>query len=122
MSQFLKFILVGLINTAVGYIVFLVGLHFFSLVPSIANTFSYAIALIFSFFLSKNFVFDYGVTDFRAIIKFICAFIIAFTCNQMILYVGYNIFALPAEVAQIFAMCTYTTIFFIINKLFVFKR
>lgn len=122
MSQFFKFVVVGIINTVIGYMVFLVSLHLFSLAPFIANTFSYVIALIFSFFLSKNFVFAYGVTNFRAVIKFITAFIIAFTCNQMILYVGYNIFVLPAEIAQIFAMCTYTVIFFIINKVFVFKR
>ncbi|UXZ21251.1 GtrA family protein [Pseudomonas sp. YeP6b] len=119
--QIIKYIISGVINTAIGYCTFLFCLNQLNFKAEYANTAGYAVALIAAFFLNKVFVFN--DTTFRSgmIFKFIIAFVIAFLTNQAILLIGIHLVNLKAETAQIFAMCTYTIIFYVLNKKYVFN-
>lgn len=111
----------GLINTAIGYAIFLLFLNQFNFKPEYANAAGYTIALMAAFVLNKHFVFNDTTFKKGMILKFILAFFIAFCINQAILLLGIRIINMKAEIAQLFAMCAYTIIFYILNKKCVFN-
>jgi len=118
--QFIKYIISGVANTVVGYGVFLILLKLFHISPEYANASGYAIALVVAFILNKVFVFKQSVYNRSTIPRFLVAFIIAFFINQLVLMALYRVIGMSAEIAQIFAMISYTIIFYFLNKKFVF--
>lgn len=119
--QALKYIFAGVANTAIGYGVFLLLVTLFNMNPSYANAIGYVIALVAAFVLNKTFVFNQSTTDRGTIPKFIIAFSVSFAINQLTLLAGYRWIGLDAKIAQIFAMISYTLVFYILNKKFVFN-
>lgn len=120
--QPLKYILAGVANTAIGYSVFLALIILFNTNPSYANAIGYGIALIAAFILNKVFVFNQSATDRSTIPKFILAFTISFAINQLVLLIVYRGLDVLVEIAQIFAMISYTAVFYLLNKKFVFHN
>lgn len=117
-----RFVVVGLVNTAFGYAIFWLGLRLLGLSAHAANTLSYAISLCLSFVLTRRFVFRAQAGPaHQAAWRFLLAFGIAFAVNQaglwLLLYLAWR-----AEIAQLGAMVSYTIVFFILNKFFVFHR
>ncbi|WP_202368670.1 GtrA family protein [Pseudomonas sp. MWU318] len=119
--QALKYLFAGVANTAIGYGVFLLLVTLFNMNPSYANAIGYVIALVAAFMLNKTFVFNQSATDRGTIPKFIIAFSVSFAFNQLTLLAGYRWIGLDAKTAQIFAMISYTLVFYILNKKFVFN-
>lgn len=116
-----RYSLVGIINTLVGYAVFCLALFIFGFSPNYANALGYLIALVLAFFLNSVYVFSPVISLWRRILSFGVAFIIAFSMNQILLYVMVYSFYYPAQYSQIVSMIAYTAIFYILNRLFVFK-
>lgn len=117
-----RFVVVGIVNTAFGYAIFWLGLHLMGMSPQMSNTFGYAVSLCFSFVLTRYFVFRAGdAPGGAAAWRFAIAFALAFGLNQAVLWL---LLALSwrAEIAQLGAMVSYTLLFFILNKFFVFRR
>jgi putative flippase GtrA len=120
--QPLKYIFAGVANTAIGYGVFLALVTLLNTNPAYANAVGYGVALIAAFSLNKVFVFNQSVTDRSTIPKFIIAFALSFILNQLVLMVAYRWLEIRVEIAQIFAMVTYTVVFYLLNKEFVFNK
>lgn len=120
MQEVIRFVSVGLINTAVGYGVFLVALWGLGLSPALSNAIGYGIALAVAFGLYRNFVFKSEALLSGAVIRYAIAFAVAFGINQLVLIGLIRHFGLMAELSQIFAMVSYTMAFFALNKYFVF--
>jgi putative flippase GtrA len=120
--QPLKYIFAGIANTAIGYGVFLALITLLNMNPAYANAIGYGVALIAAFLLNKTFVFSQSTTDQSTIPKFILAFAISFTLNQLALMIIYRWLGVHAEIAQIFAMTSYTIAFYLLNKEFVFNK
>jgi len=120
--QPLRYIFAGVANTATGYGVFLALILLFNTKPAYANAIGYGVALIVAFVLNKVFVFNQSTTDRSTIPKFILAFAISFSINQLVLLIVYRGMGVPAEIAQIFAMISYTVVFYLLNKEFVFDK
>jgi len=118
--QALKYILSGLVNTVIGYSVFLILITLFTIRPEYANAVGYGVALVAAFILNKIFVFDQSTTSRSTIPKFIAAFIAAFSLNQLVLFLLHRTMGMHAEAAQVFAMISYTVSFYFLNKNFVF--
>ncbi|WP_277588017.1 GtrA family protein [Pseudomonas chlororaphis] len=120
--QLIKYALTGFINTAVGYGVFWVLLTQFNISAEYANAAGYGIALVFAFLLNKVFVFKSSTFHHGMVPRFILAFLAAFLINQIILIVLHRVLDIRAEIAQLLAMGTYTVIFYVLNKQFVFNE
>ncbi|MBU0538655.1 MAG: GtrA family protein [Gammaproteobacteria bacterium] len=123
MSQFKKFIASGLINSAVGYGVFIFAVYCFDIRPAVANVLGYSIALVVAFWLNKVYVFSRINTSlsFFVVMRFLLAFSLAFSVNQIVLFVFVDELNFRAEISQVFAMGSYTVLFYFLNKIFVFK-
>lgn len=122
MTQLIKYALTGVINTLIGYGVFWLLLTKFNIHAEYANAAGYGIALIFAFLLNKVFVFNKSTFHQGMIPRFIVAFLIAFLINQLVLIVLHRVLGIRAEIAQILAMVTYTVLFYILNKRYVFNE
>ncbi len=120
--QFLRYLIAGLINTAVGYGAFWALLNFFPVAPGLANAASYVVALSLSYFLNKYFVFGLRTAFGPSVPKFIVAFLISFVINQIVLVIFFRVLNWAPEMAQIPAMASYTLSFFLLNRNFVFSR
>ncbi|WP_417665696.1 GtrA family protein [Pseudidiomarina sp.] len=120
-NELVRFILVGAFNTLIGYGVFYILFTYFQLTPYISNAFGYIAALIVAFGLSKQFVFR-STYQKGMVTKFIVAFLISFALNQFVLLLMIEYSQLAPEIAQILAMASYTLIFYLLNKYFVFSR
>lgn len=120
-NELIRFLLVGGFNTLIGYGVFFILFACFQLTPYISNAFGYIVALIVAFGLSKKFVFR-STYQKGMVTKFIVAFLIAFGFNQFVLLLTIEYTPLIPEIAQILAMVSYTLIFYLLNKYFVFSR
>ena len=119
-GELLRFAIVGVLNTAFGYAVFWVGLKLLGLSPQLANMLGYAVSLCLAYVLTRKFVFA-PTSGQRAAWRFIVAFAVAFALNQAVLWLLLHAAGWRAELAQLGAMISYTIIFFLLNKFFVFR-
>lgn len=120
--EVIRYGIAGVINTIVGYGVFILLVYIVAINPFFANIISYIVAICIAYILNKLFVFKNKNSNKQNIIKFLIAFFIAFTINFISLFIFLNIFKLSPAVGQIFAMIIYTTVFFLLNKFYVFNN
>ena len=125
MKQFVRYGVVGVINTCVGYAIFWIGLRGFGLVPHVANAISYALSLCLAFGLNRCFVFTSAPSAARTARhtawRFALAFCGAFSLNQTILWALLHGSALAPELAQLCAMVGYSVVLYLLSKFFVFR-
>jgi putative flippase GtrA len=119
--QLVRFVAVGALNTGVGYSVFLVLALGLGVNPAVSNTISYAIGLTIAYLLYRRFVFGATGSTHANVGRFISCFFFAFGLNQAVLNLLIYFAGWAAPIAQIFAMVTYTVVFFVLNKYVVFK-
>lgn len=119
--QLIKYLGVGLLNTFVGYGVFFILVRSTNIAPEIANGAGYFLALVVAFLLNRLYVFKASGATLVLVKKFAYAFFFSFLLNQIILVVSFRIFKFTPEIAQIPAMITYTIMFYVLNKYYVFS-
>lgn len=117
--QFFSFLMVGVVNTAVGYGTILFGMFVLGLAPVPANALGYAVGLCVSFVLNSKFTFQTPFTFARAV-RFLVAFGISYAINLAVLLWLQGLSILPVALAQLVAMACYTLSFFVLSKFMVF--
>jgi putative flippase GtrA len=118
-----RFGLVGLANTALGLGVTSTLDLKLNVNPQAANAAGYAVGMVFSYFLSRYFVFQQPVSARSSILKYLATMAIAFAINQFVLLLaGKLLGAAPAMrlLAQVLAMGSYTLVNFILCRAWVF--
>jgi len=84
-DQRIRFLIVGIINTAVGYGCFavgiFVGLHYF-----IAHIIATVIGVTCSYFLNKYFTFKQYEKSWHEVVRFISVYCVSFVLGSVILY------------------------------------
>ena len=121
MKQLVRYGAVGVINTCVGYAIFLAGLRLFGLAPHMANVISYALSLCLAFGLNRCFVFTSAPTARHAAWRFALAYCGAFLVNQAMLWGLLQGTVLAPESAQLCAMVAYSVVLYLLSKFFVFR-
>ncbi|WP_103035901.1 GtrA family protein [Castellaniella caeni] len=122
MTSFHRYLVAGVINTVVGYAVFLFALRIVGVAPGVANVACYAVALGVAFLLNKHYVFATKSSTLTELWRFLLSFVLAFLLNQLTLAASIDWLHIPAEISQIAAMAVYTVAFYLLNKWFVFAR
>lgn len=120
-DEILRYATAGIINTLVGYGVFLLALRWIDLSPELSNVIGYGVGLCIAFTLNCLFVFKNAQLSIGAGIRFAIGFVFAFALNQAMLFYMMNACKVIPEIAQIFAMTTYTLVFYLINKYLVWN-
>ena len=129
--QFLKFGLVGILNTVIGTAVMFFSYNVLGLGYWLSSALNYIIGSICSYVLNKRFTFESRRKSKREIFRFIInisiCYLVAYgvaepLVRHMILLLRINWDkSLLEQVAMLFGMCLFVILNFMGQKLFVFK-
>jgi putative flippase GtrA len=122
-SALARYVLVGMINSAVGLAIIL-GLQFgLGLAPHAANAVGYGAGICVGFILNRRFVFARSGPVHRAAMRYVAAAIAAFLGNQLTLLVAIRLLGRggPAATAsQAAAVACYSALMFLLCRFWVF--
>lgn len=121
-SQPIKFVIVGLMNTLVGYFIFYVCLQFLNLNYTLSLVISHIIGVINSFFWNRRWTFNVGYSSSSMRIKFVSTYLIAFIINYLFLLLLVEIMRINPAFSQLTAMVFTTGISFFGQKYWSFKE
>ncbi len=119
-SKFIRYLIVGIINTIIGYgIIFtLMTIH---IIPEVANIIGYIIGIIISYILNKIYTFKTNNKSKKEFIKFALCMICAYAINLAIFVILHRYFNIDKYIATIIAGIFYTLSGYIFSKYFAFK-
>ena len=119
LRQFLRFGLVGILNTAVGLGTIFALMYGLGLGAVLSNLIGYGIGLCVSFVLNSRWTFGAAVTPGTAL-RFLLAFGLSYLANLGMLLFCMGPPGMHPGLAQLVAMVTYTIVFFVLSRTIVF--
>ncbi|NLS08331.1 GtrA family protein [Rhizobium sp. P32RR-XVIII] len=120
LKQLMRYGLVGVANTIVGFGAILILQMLFGLDPYSANAVGYAIGLATSFVLNRIWTFQVSDRPVGRLLRFVLAFAISYTANLGTLTLLLD--SVGAVAAQAVAAIVYSTVFFVCCRAYVFAR
>ena len=119
--QFLKYNIVGIFNTLIGFsLVF--GFIYLGLGNMLSNFLGYFIGVFISFFLNRKFTFKkYNITS-KVIFWFFSILLFAYLINASVFFVFINFYNMSPYLAQIFSGAIYTLLSFSLMKKYLFNN
>ena len=119
---FIKFGLVGVLNTYINWIVFII-LNMLGMYYIFSNIIAYSLSTLNSYIWNSKWVFKYSGDDVKeTTAKFIILNIIGLILNTCILYILVDIIGLNKIVSLIITTVIVMILNYFINKLWVFKK
>lgn len=119
-SQFIKFSIVGVMNTTISLIVYYI-LLFFGMHFLIANAIGYLVGIINGFILSSKFVFKTDM-NINSGSKFVLTYVSSFIIGSTILYFLVEILLVPETIAPLIISIFNVIYNYIINKVWTFNK
>lgn len=121
LARLLRFLLTGLANSAVGWVVIFGGL-WAGMSGIAANAAGYAVGLVLSFTLNRRFVFGAsGAVSLGEVARFLAAFAVAYGANVAVLLGAQSVLGPDSALAQLPAIAAYVAIFFLLSQFVVFR-
>jgi putative flippase GtrA len=121
MKQFSRFLVVGVFNTFLGYCVIFACMYWARMSPEASNVTGYAIGLVASYLLNKNYTFNSRRRQGSEIIRFLVVFIIAYASNLAALSILIHRVGVHEGISQILAGIIYVIASYLMNKHYVFR-
>lgn len=119
-KQLFRFLLTGGFNTLIGFSVIL-GLLAIGVSDLPANASGYAVGLIISFFINRNWTFGQSTGPHRReLVLFACAFAGAYSANLAIVVSGKAMGYDGQPVLHLAGVTVYTIVFFLLSKMMVY--
>jgi len=119
-DQRVRFLIVGGINTAVGYgtfaAVIFIGGHYF-----LANFIATTVGVTVSYFLNKYFTFRQYKKSFTEVLRFISVYLFSFILGNVVLYVLVDIISISPYLAGALNLIFTTLISWFGHKYFSFR-
>lgn len=121
-GKFIKFAIVGVINTLLNWIIFFL-LNSLGIYYIVSNVIAYTVATINSYLWNSKWVFGYtkGFKD-NASIKFIILNIVGLILNTIILFILVDMFNIGKLIALVITTAIVMIINYIVNKVWVFRN
>ena len=119
-KTFLRFIVVGIINTIIGYTIIMLLFHLLGLSYTLSYFLSYIVGIIISFFLNRKFVFFSQNKKLKEFIKFLFAFIVSYSTSYLGLYLIVENHLLNTNIAFFAGMVIYSILFYLLNRYLTF--
>lgn len=120
-SLFLRFLLVGFVNTAIGYGVILVFQYVFRAGYVVSNAMGFITGALVAYYLNKTFTFRSTLSHGEAMPRFFLAVASSYLINLVFLTIAVSFWQLPAAIAQGIAICAYTVSFYLMSRHLVFQ-
>lgn len=121
MKQFSRFLLVGVANTALGYSVIFGCMYLAGFSPELSNAAGYAVGLLVSYFLNRNFTFKSDQRLSTELVRFMLVFLTAYMANLVVLIALVRALEIHAGPSQVIAGVIYIGTTYVLNKHYVFR-
>ncbi len=124
LTRLIRFGMVGLANTAVGFAVVALLQGGFRLDPFLSNAGGILVGIGVGFVLNKSFVFGGDSFGTSVLCRYIIAFILAFSLEQLVLaaLLWNPLASIPTILAQVVALASYSTAYFLLCRFWIFAR
>ncbi|MBA4686409.1 MAG: GtrA family protein [Candidatus Galacturonibacter soehngenii] len=124
--QFVKFGIVGLTNTFISYIVYLIGL-LFGLHYLVGSVLGFVVSVLNSFYWNNKYVFKETDGEKRSILKTLVKTFMAYAFTGLVLanvllVIWVDVLRIPEVIAPIINLLITIPLNFVINKLWAFKE
>jgi putative flippase GtrA len=120
-QRLLKFGLVGLLNTSIGYLIILL-LHWqLEANPVVSNMGGYLVGGAISYGLNKRFTFKDQSAHGTTMPRFAAAWAACFALNILVLQTCIKVVGMRVEFAQAISITAFTVAFFLANQWLVFR-
>jgi putative flippase GtrA len=120
MKQLVRFLLVGGLNTVLGYAVIFGCMYLGGLSPETSNVLGYGVGLTTSYALNRTFTFGSRQRVGREATKFFVVFLGAYALNFVVLLLLVRGAELHAGASQLLAGIVYLAAFYLLSRQFVF--
>ena len=120
-KQVIKFGIVGVANTIIGYGTYLI-LITFGVNVQLAMAGNWVIGSIFSFFLNKYWTFGQKNSDFASVIRFIIVCTVAMLLNIVFVTIAVNFLGMEKKIGGLVSMGLVIVVNFLGQKFFAFRR
>lgn len=118
-NTFVKYGLIGIINTCVGYgITFY--LFYIDILPELANFIGYLIGFFISYLLNKKFNFKSTKKHREDLPKFLISMGSAYIINLIVLFIAFRVFEINVYASQIISGLFYILVGYFMSKFWVF--
>lgn len=119
-KSFLKYGLIGIVNTVFGYgVIFL--LLYLGIVAELSNLIGYILGFFLSYNLNKKYNFKSQNSHKKDLPKFLISMGIAYLLNLLVLVLCYRYFGIDVYISQIIAGIIYTLTGYFLSKMWVFR-
>lgn len=117
-KEFFKFIIVGILNTSITYLIYLLLSYFLDY--KTAYALGYVVGLVFSYFMNSIIVFKSKLTLKKGI-QFPFVYVVQFILSECILILFIDQFKLNKNISPLIIVVLTTPVTFLLSK-FVIKR
>ena len=114
-NKFVKFLIVGCVNTLVSYLMFLALLYVVNY--DIAYAISYGVGILVSYFLNGKWTFKKSIT-FKGVLTYPLVYIVQFSTGWLVLKYGIETLSLTENQAYILSIIISIPIGFLASKLY----
>lgn len=119
--MFLKFLLTGVIATAIQYVILGMGTSFYGLSASISTGIGYGIGSVISYFMNYFFTFNSTVSHSKATFRFYIMVCIGWFLSVVLMYLLVDILNFNKWFSQIFTTGIVFTFNYLISRSFIFR-
>jgi putative flippase GtrA len=120
MWVFLKYLMVGAVNTVAGFAIIVFCLEILHFQPVAANAIGFAAGLVISFLLNRSFSFRSSVPIGSGLTRFAAVAAAGYLVNLIALLIGENVLHLGTYPSQILGVSTYILVVFFASRKLVF--
>lgn len=126
MIQFIKFGIVGISNTVISYLVYLVGISF-GMHYLVASVLGFIISILNSFYWNNRYVFKLEGDENRSIARSFCKTFVAYAgtgliLNNFLLMLQIDLLQWSKTIAPLINLIITIPLNFLLNKLWAFKK
>ncbi|HIF36283.1 MAG TPA: GtrA family protein [Candidatus Thioglobus sp.] len=118
----LKYLFVGIINTLFGVAIIFIMKWYFNFGDVTSNLLGYGCGISLSFFLNKNWTFNYRGNSRNTLFLFLLVIIVAYITNLFVVLMSIHILHINGYISHLFGIIPYTFIGYMGSKHFVFNN
>lgn len=121
--QFIKFGMVGLLNTVLAYLINNGCYYILHLHEQICNLIAFIITVTISYFLNNKYVFNGGKNNIKSYLKVVASYsLTGLFLTALLLYIEERIFGIPNYIATLMNLVITVPVNFLLNKFWAFKK
>lgn len=116
LAQLFKFIMVGLSNTMISFLVYYICLAVFKYNYTVSLVISYVIGVLNSYIWHSRWTFASRGMNLTGLCRFIAVYILTFFVNWLVLRLAIEVMGMQALAGQAFSLCVATVFSFFSHK------